>query len=67
MRGAGVGLPARVVFVLPAEPAAYARGLYRALFELDEGPAQRIVIELPPDQEEFRAVHDRLRRAAEPR
>jgi L-threonylcarbamoyladenylate synthase len=51
---------------LAVEPKAYARELYAALRELDRIGARRINAELPPDNEEWRAVNDRLRRAASP-
>ncbi len=51
---------------LPADPAAYAAGLYAALHELESAGVARIVVELPPDTEEWLAVRDRLLRAAVP-
>jgi L-threonylcarbamoyladenylate synthase len=56
-----------VVRALPPDPAAYGAGLYAALHALDEAGVTRIVVELPPQTEEWLAVHDRLRRAATPR
>lgn len=49
---------------LPADPAAYAQGLYAALRELDAGPAERILVIRPPEGESWSAIHDRLARAA---
>jgi len=49
---------------LPDEPAAYARGLYAALHQADEANVDLIVIEAPPNDAAWRAVHDRLSRAA---
>ena len=46
------------------EPAAYAAQLYAALHTLDDLGIERIVVDLPPDTEEWLAVRDRLRRAA---
>ena len=43
---------------------AYAQGLYAMLRELDEGGFDRIVIEQPPATAAWRAVNDRLGRAA---
>ena len=51
---------------LPRDPARYATGLYATLHMLDGG-ADRILVEVPPDDEAWEAVHDRLRRAAEKR
>jgi len=49
---------------MPTEPTAYAAQLYAVLHELDAGGLARIVLDLPPDTEEWRTVRDRLRRAA---
>lgn len=48
---------------LPVEPAAYARGLYAALRSLDALGAERILIQCPPDDAAWTAIHDRLARA----
>lgn len=50
--------------VLPAEPGAYAHGLYAALRELDASGANLLLVERPPEGPEWLAVNDRLRRAA---
>ncbi|MCI0459198.1 MAG: threonylcarbamoyl-AMP synthase, partial [Gemmataceae bacterium] len=52
------------VVALPLDPAGYAAGLYEALHELDQAGLDRIVVTLPPQTEEWLAVHDRLRRAS---
>lgn len=52
------------LLVLPDDPAGYARGLYAALHEADASSAELIVIEAPPGDAAWRAVHDRLSRAA---
>lgn len=59
-------LPADVVWREgPAAPEAYARGLYGSLRELDDLPAEVILVEaVPEDQPAWLAVADRLRRAA---
>lgn len=49
---------------MPREPGAYARRLYAALRELDSAGCGEILIEVPPDEPDWRAVRDRLRRAA---
>ena len=52
---------------MPSDPAEYARLLYATLRELDAAKPQSICIECPPDEldkPEWRAVLDRLRRAA---
>ncbi len=48
---------------MPRDPAAYAKKLYASLRELDEAGCEEILVEAPPDGEEWRAVRDRLVRA----
>lgn len=55
-----------VVVPMPADPAAYARQLYATLHALDHRQLDRIVADPPPADEVWRAVTDRLSRAAEP-
>ena len=50
--------------VLPSEPALFAHGLYAALRDLDASGANLLLVERPPDEPAWLAVHDRLRRAA---
>jgi L-threonylcarbamoyladenylate synthase len=61
---AGGDRPGLRVVALPREPAGYGAGLYAALHALDQAGVERIVVTLPPQSEEWLAVHDRLRRAA---
>ena len=56
--------PGLIVRIMPADPAGYAAQLYAALYALDDAGLDRIVVDLPPDAEEWLAVRDRLRRAA---
>lgn len=49
---------------LPAEPAAYARGLYAALRALDNEGHALLLVQAPPRTAAWRAVRDRLTRAA---
>ncbi|MDR2261671.1 MAG: threonylcarbamoyl-AMP synthase [Azoarcus sp.] len=51
---------------LPAEPAAYARQIYASLRALDALGADLILVEAPPELPAWRAIADRLRRAAAP-
>jgi L-threonylcarbamoyladenylate synthase len=53
-----------VIVRMSDDPAAYAARLYAVLHELDALGLDRIVVELPPATDEWRAIHDRLRRAA---
>ncbi len=46
------------------EPAAYAQELYAVLHELDAGDAEILLVERPPDEPGWEAIHDRLARAA---
>lgn len=55
--------PPATGMALPATPAAYSRGLYAALRELDRGGYACLLIEAPPETEAWRAINDRLRRA----
>lgn len=49
---------------MPRDPGEYARKLYAALRELDATGSQVLLIESPPEDAGWRAVLDRLRRAA---
>ena len=60
--------PPHIAIVMPRDPASYAKKLYEALREADGMNAKRILIESPPgfaneDDDAWRAVRDRLRRA----
>jgi len=49
---------------MPDNPGAYGAALYAALHRLDDRSPDVILIELPPDEPEWEAVVDRLRKAA---
>lgn len=49
---------------MPPAPAEYARRLYAVLHALEDAGVGAIVIQLPPRDEPWQAIHDRLRRAA---
>ena len=49
---------------LPATPEGYARGLYAALRQLDQAGRDLILVETIPENPDWAAVADRLRRAA---
>jgi L-threonylcarbamoyladenylate synthase len=57
----GAELQARVA---AADPAAYAHELYAVLHELDAGDAAVLLVERPPGEPGWEAIHDRLARAA---
>lgn len=48
----------------PTDPTAAATSLYADLHALDAGGFDRVIATLPPDTDEWRAVRDRLTRAA---
>ena len=52
------------VSVIPHDVEAFARAIYAELHRCDELGAETIVVESPPDNIEWRAVADRLKRAA---
>ena len=52
------------VAVIPPEAEACARALYAELHRCDEAGAELIIVEAPPSGERWRAIADRLRRAA---
>jgi L-threonylcarbamoyladenylate synthase len=58
------GLDRLKAFVLPRDPAGYGARLYDVLHELDAWSADRIVVESPPREAAWGAIHDRLERAA---
>ncbi|MFC4061749.1 L-threonylcarbamoyladenylate synthase [Planomonospora corallina] len=64
---AGVEVRAHAVVALPASAAAYARGLYGFLRELDQRGCDLIVASLPAEEGLGLAIANRLRRAAGPR
>jgi len=52
------------VSVIPHDPAAFARAIYAELHQCDEAGAKLIIVEALPDAAEWKALADRLRRAA---
>ena len=52
------------VSVIPHDPEAFARAIYAELHECDEAGAELIIVEALPDTVEWRALADRLNRAA---
>lgn len=49
---------------MPDNPDRYAEDLYWVLHEMDRYGADQILVELPPDTDEWLAVRDRLKRAS---
>ncbi|MEY8038416.1 Sua5 family C-terminal domain-containing protein [Saccharopolyspora cebuensis] len=64
---ADVSVKAHAVVALPGSMAAYARGLYGFLRELDQRGCDLIVASLPVEEGLGLAIANRLRRAAGPR
>ncbi len=54
---------ARARHQMPDDAAAAARELFAVLRDFDRQGARRILVELPPDDPAWEALHDRLRRA----
>jgi L-threonylcarbamoyladenylate synthase len=52
------------VSVMPHDAEAFARALYAELHRCDEAGAALIVVEAPPDFQEWSGIADRLRRAS---
>ncbi len=50
---------------MPQDATAYAARLYAALHEMDEIGVDCIVVDSPPTGNDWLAIHDRLRRAAQ--
>lgn len=55
-----------LVVPMPTDPAAFATGLYATLHAIDRRSLDRIIVDAPPATEPWRAVADRLNRAATP-
>ena len=53
-----------LVIPMPADPEAFAARLYATLHALDKRELATIVVDEPPDTDAWRAVRDRLTRAA---
>jgi L-threonylcarbamoyladenylate synthase len=56
-----------VTIVLDDSPEFFAQELYSAFYACEEAKEKSLIIILPDDHEDWRAVNDRLRRAASPR
>jgi L-threonylcarbamoyladenylate synthase len=58
-------LPGVVVMSMPCDPEGYAAQLYARLYALDGADVDRIVVARLPESDDWLAVRDRLRRAAQ--
>jgi L-threonylcarbamoyladenylate synthase len=54
-----------IVIDMPSDVVNYSARLYAAFHELDDAQVDCIVVDMPPAGDEWLAVHDRLRRAAQ--
>ena len=61
-----LGLSGVVTVPIPKDPAGYAARIYDLLHELDGAGLDAVVVEMPPDSDEWLAVRDRLQRASYP-
>jgi L-threonylcarbamoyladenylate synthase len=52
------------LWVLPDSAAKYAAVLYKTLYQIEESDVSKVLVELPPENGEWAAILDRLRRAA---
>lgn len=52
------------LWVLPDSAAKYAAVLYKTLYQIEESGVSKVLVELPPENGEWAAILDRLRRAA---
>ncbi len=57
-------IPGVAIIAMPANAIDYAAQLYAALHRLDDLGVERIVVDLPPDDEKWLAIRDRLRRGS---
>jgi L-threonylcarbamoyladenylate synthase len=53
-----------IVVEMPLDPTAYSAQIYATLHELDHAGMDRILVDWPPETDDWLAVRDRLRRAA---
>lgn len=58
--------PVTKFWPMPSQPKDYARALYAALHEADASFCEILLIVLPPDEQAWTAIHDRLCRATRP-
>jgi L-threonylcarbamoyladenylate synthase len=56
--------PANRISIIPHDPEAYARAIYAELHRCDEAGAEVILVEAVPTSAQWKAIADRLRRAA---
>ena len=57
-------IPGVTTIAMPTSAAEYAAQLYSALHMLDDLDVERIIVDLPPDSDDWLAIRDRLRRGS---
>jgi L-threonylcarbamoyladenylate synthase len=57
-------IPGVTIIAMPASAIDYAAQLYAALHRLDDLGVERIIVDLPPNDEKWLAIRDRLRRGS---
>jgi L-threonylcarbamoyladenylate synthase len=57
-------IPGVTTIAMPTNADNYATQLYSALHMLDDLGVERIVVDLPPDSDDWLAIRDRLRRGS---
>ncbi|WP_434952782.1 L-threonylcarbamoyladenylate synthase [Shewanella sp. HL-SH4] len=58
------GVPSAQWSKIPSDALAFGRQLYVTLYQVDKKGVDNIIVEQPPETNEWRAVNDRLSRAA---
>ena len=53
-----------MTIAMPTSAADYAAQLYSALHMLDDLGIERIIVDFPPDTDDWLAIRDRLRRGS---
>jgi L-threonylcarbamoyladenylate synthase len=57
-------IPSSQWSTIPSDGLAFGRHLYVTLYQVDKMGVEKIIVEQPPETDEWRAVNDRLSRAA---
>ena len=57
-------IPGVTTIAMPTNAVDYAAQLYSTLHMLDDLGVERIIVDLPPDSDDWLAIRDRLRRGS---
>lgn len=52
------------LYPMPKEKKEYAKQLYQALYDIDKSNTEKIIVESPPENEDWMDIYDRLLKAA---